>query len=1348
MYAKVNKMKNIGLILIGLLLALGVKAGDVYFRHLGVKEGLAQVNILSVYQDTIGVMWLGSSEGLNRYNGVNVKVFRPSQNNQGLTNNEINQLSGNRKRETLYIRSMRDLVRFDLRTETFTCIQRDDVRSIHCAGDTLWVLGKNSISYYLESDGKIHPFATYPDTLGVGAAIYADRGKLWIATRSHLFSLSKQVPTRRQVLTSLSLGRSLYKDSRGNLWVGSWKGLYRVSEQGDVTYFGEKDLSDSQVRCVVEDNAGSIWVGTFRGLNKYEPSSGLWSSYLHSDAAPHSLSHNSIFALYKDIQGSIWAGTYFGGVNFFDPTTVVCNYYRAASGYPDHLSFPFVGKMVEDEERNLWLCTEGGGLNCLNRSTGLFTRYQHRLGDATSIAHNNLKSIYYSSDKQRLYIGTHTGGLCIFDIKKQTFRTLRQQQEDPLSLPNDIVSHIQWYNGQLWVLTQRGMALMDFETETFTPLTALSGGKSLSEDGTYETFLADSRQRLWLAKSEGGIRCINLTTWQIDDYKANEKDPLAIGKFKVVDIFESSQGEIFFGTIGSGLFKYVADSRSFQEYSTSNGKLPADYCYYIHESPRSHDLMILHNRGISLFDPDTEKVKRTHNLLHLNFCQGSSIYTTMEGETFLGGVNGMASFYEERLFAPVDGYHLYFDKLMVYNKEVLPGDGSGILSQTLARTPVLKLEYDQNNLAIEFCSSNYLREEEAMFEYWLKGFDKEWIPATSHQLSYTNLNPGKYTLMVREKNPGMVMPREVTLLIEISSPFYATVPACIFYVLFLCGLMYVIIRVKSRQAQLTASLEFERKEKIRMEELNQTKLRFFTNISHEFRTPLTLIISQIELLLQSDKMGSLIYNRLSKIYKNAWHMRNLISELLDFRKQEQGYLKLKVECKDLGAFVRDIYMRFNEYAQKQHITYRYDFDEEKLEAFFDPTQLQKVVFNLLSNAFKYTGEGGEITVALQRHASFLTIEVRDTGVGIPAASVDKIFDRFYQTDHSSSIFTLGTGIGLALTKGIVELHKGTIAVESHPGQGSTFVVTLPLGNRHFTEEELRSPTDVLEDAILPENMPADFYAMEVEGRAASGGEFESEGEESEKPVILIVEDNEELLEVLKEMFRPIYQVHTAGNGEAGLELVARLHPDLVLSDVMMPGMSGKELCYKIKNSVEFAHISVVLLTAQTSAEQVAEGYMFGADEYVTKPFNVKVLIACCNSLIQNRKRLMNYYGNSSATDMADATALSESDKQLVSKSIEVIRQNFDNPGFDVSTLATELCMGRSKLYVKFKDMVGLTPNEFILKVKMEEGMQLLKENPELNISEISYQLGFSSGKYFGRCFKAFYGVSPLSVRRG
>ena len=584
----------------------------------------------------------------------------------------------------------------------------------------------------------------------------------------------------------------------------------------------------------------------------------------------------------------------------------------------------------------------------------------------------------------------------------------------------------------------------------------------------------------------------------------------------------------------------------------------------------------------------------------------------------------------------------------------------------------------------------------------------------------------------------------ICLNIHVSAPFYATIWAYLFYALCLTALMVAFVRFKTRQAALRSSLEFERKEKERIEELNQVKLRFFTNISHEFRTPLTLILGQIEVLMQMD-LGTTVYNRIQRIYKNAWHMRNLISELLDFRKQEQGYLKLRVEEQNLVTFTRQIYMCFYEYAQKKEITYRFDSVEETISVWFDPIQLQKVIFNLLSNAFKYTSNKGNITVEVRKVASQAVVSVCDTGIGIPVEHISKIFDRFYQTDNasSSSSFTLGTGIGLALAKGIMNMHHGKIEVESTVGEGTKFILSLPLGNRHFSDEEM-AVTEGRESLIIPEASVSSYGQLMAE--EIKEPESQKNMDEEDKPTILLVDDNTELLSMLEDIFLPMYNVYTACNGREGLEMAQQIQPDLIVSDVIMPEMSGKDLCYKIKTNVELSHISVVLLTAQTSVEYVVEGLMFGADDYITKPFNIKVLVARCNNLIKNKKRLIAHYAGKVITESPVAEAINEKDKELLTKCVNIVRENFENPDFDVTALASELCMGRSKLYMQFKQMTGLTPNEFILKVKLDEAMSLLTEHPELNITEISVRLGFSSPRYFSKSFKAFFGIAPQGVR--
>ena len=649
---------------------------------------------------------------------------------------------------------------------------------------------------------------------------------------------------------------------------------------------------------------------------------------------------------------------------------------------------------------------------------------------------------------------------------------------------------------------------------------------------------------------------------------------------------------------------------------------------------------------------------------------------------------------------------------------------------------------DRNNITVEFASFNYNNDRNRLFEYRLEGFDKAWTQTTGTTITYTNLPPGEYILRARPLAGKENLDEEVHLNIHVSAPFYATVWAYFFYLLCLLGVMIAFIRFKTRQAALKSSLEFERKEKERIEELNQVKLRFFTNISHEFRTPLTLILGQIEVLMQMD-LGTTIYNRILRIYKNAWHMRNLISELLDFRKQEQGYLKLKVEEQNLVTFTRQIYMCFYEYAQKKEITYRFDNVEETISVWFDSKQLQKVIFNLLSNAFKYTPNKGSIRVEVRMLASQAIVSVCDTGVGIPEEHISKIFERFYQTDNSSS-FTLGTGIGLALAKGIMNMHHGKIDVESTVGKGTKFTLSLPLGNRHFSDEEMAT-VESRESVIISEAVPMLPFEqiMDVEEEKTK---VQENIKEEDKPIILLVDDNEELLSMLEDLFLPTYKVYIAHDGREGLEMARQIQPDLIISDVMMPEMSGKELCYKIKTNVELSHISVVLLTAQTSVEYVVEGLMFGADDYVTKPFNVKVLIARCNNLIKNKKRLIAHYAGKTITESPVTEAINERDKELLAKCVNIIKENFENPAFDVTALASELCVGRSKLYMQFKQMTGLTPNEFILKIKLDEAMSLLKNHPELNISEISIRLGFSSPRYFSKSFKAFFGVAPQTVR--
>ena len=1331
--------------LLSLLSMVMAEATNHYFKHLGVSDGLSQVCIPSIYQDELGAVWLGTTEGLNRYNGKDVKVFQPSESNHGLTNNEINELCGD-KNGRMYIRSGNDLIKLDIYTEQFTCLRQKGVYGLFCKKDTLWVSCADGIYYYTGQGTELTFFARVQKGF-VGRALYVDKETVWVVTRKYLVAISREDPLRQEILLTLDKGNCILGDSSGNIWVGAWNGLYRISPNRETTAYvshsGMGELSDNQVRCVLEDDFKHIWVGTFKGIDCYDPVTDTWSHYTRYGSSSNSLSHTSILSLHKDMQGNIWVGTYYGGVNVFNPSKTSNHFYYAEPLQEDCLSFPVVGKMAEDSSGRLWICTEGGGLNCYNADTGIFTRYQHWKGDASSVGSNNLKSIFYRKENERLYVGAHLGGIFVLDLKSNKGHTLHNIVGDPTSLPHEIVNDIQEYKDGLALLTQGGVAFMDPVTEKFSPLSNdVNVRKLLNKRYAFETFLIDSRQRMWLASVNGGVICVDLPSSKITEYAMDTNNPSSIGRFKVVHIFEDSRGSVFFCTIGSGIYEYQEGEQSFKSYSTSNQCLPSDYCYYICESVEDHRLFILHGKGLSIFNREKGEVENTYHLFNQTYSQGSALYLDKNGTLFISGTNGLALFQKQSLYALPSKSLLNFDKLFIFNEEICPNDQSGILTDILAKTSDIYLSYKQNNITVEFASFNYNNDRNRLFEYRLEGFDKAWTQTTGTTITYTNLPPGEYILRARPLAGKENLDEEVHLNIHVSAPFYATVWAYFFYLLCLLGVMIAFIRFKTRQAALKSSLEFERKEKERIEELNQVKLRFFTNISHEFRTPLTLILGQIEVLMQMD-LGTTIYNRILRIYKNAWHMRNLISELLDFRKQEQGYLKLKVEEQNLVTFTRQIYMCFYEYAQKKEITYRFDNVEETISVWFDSKQLQKVIFNLLSNAFKYTPNKGSIRVEVRMLASQAIVSVCDTGVGIPEEHISKIFERFYQTDNSSS-FTLGTGIGLALAKGIMNMHHGKIDVESTVGKGTKFTLSLPLGNRHFSDEEMTT-VESRESVIISEAVPMLPFEqiMDVEEEKTK---VQENIKEEDKPIILLVDDNEELLSMLEDLFLPIYKVYIAHDGREGLEMARQIQPDLIISDVMMPEMSGKELCYKIKTNVELSHISVVLLTAQTSVEYVVEGLMFGADDYVTKPFNVKVLIARCNNLIKNKKRLIAHYAGKTITESPVTEAINERDKELLAKCVNIIKENFENPAFDVTALASELCVGRSKLYMQFKQMTGLTPNEFILKIKLDEAMSLLKNHPELNISEISIRLGFSSPRYFSKSFKAFFGVAPQTVR--
>lgn len=1336
-------------IILSLILLLGFCSGiyPIYFKHIGMQEGLSQLSVMAIYQDNLGRMWFGTEEGINIYDGVQTKVYKPSEFHRQNTNpigNQTHFIAGD-KEGNVFFDSDNSLIRYDIRTQKFSCLRKSNVYAVASIKGTIWV-GIDDSVFTWNPDKNEFDFVTKLESRNQHATCFQEDsgGRHWIGTTDGLFRMNDD-----KSLTCMIMGEDiygLYEDSKYNLWISiRMNGMYKRDVHGNFTRYRydpshPNNISSNQVRDFVEDNFGNIWFGTFTGLNKYNPISNQFEVYARNPL-PGSMTHSSVFPVYKDRQGTIWLGTYYGGVNYFNPETDIFTVYAANNTRNDCLDYPFVGKMVEDKDNNIWICTEGGGLNFFDRKTKKFTYFMAD-ENRNSIAHNNLKAIAYSPERNKLYIGTHTGGLSIYDIKNKRFKNPYFEDPSYAVIAGDRINQMRIYKDELICTGPKGIFKMNLETEKASPL--FKSGKYYGNT----CFLIDSKGYMWLAYGKG--------VWKIN--LENEEDQVqfrsgenGLGTFPISQIIEDKEGRIFLGPRGSGLFRYDEKNRRFIGYTTENSFIASNYCYELTLSTLDQ-LVITGDKGITFFDPDQNlfKVVELGTALPLSGINiGCGILVCKNGEIFVGGSNGMATFFEQQLFNSTKDYQLYFSDLFINNEQVSPGDPDKVLTAALPFTRKIELAYNQNNLIFTFTSNNYVNTlKKASYEYMLEGFDKKWIPSKDNNIFYTNLNPGKYTLIVREiqYDPNLEQPRTIKMDIHIHSPWYASGLAYFIYLVLILSILYSIYRFKKSQYMLQTSLEMERKEKEAIEELNQAKLQFFSNISHEFRTPLTLIISQIELLLQSSSLSPSIYNKLLKVYKNTYHMRNLISELLDFRKLEQGHMKLKVYEQDIVSFLKEIYLSFYEYASGHSITYNFTAPEGRVLCSFDPKQMQKVFYNLLSNAFKYTKPNATIEMILENKENEVIIKVIDNGIGISKDDIDKIFDRFYQAENGISNITKtpSTGIGLSLTKNIIELHHGTIQVESTPGYGSIFIVRLLKGCTHFTEEELaRDQQEKQTESLIPDTVAFTDHMEEFSD--AEQREVLIEGDDSPR-TILLVEDNEELLQILGSLFSPIYRVLLARNGKEGLEKAREERPDIIVSDVMMPEMSGTEMCLKIKNDFDVCHIPVVLLTALTSAEQNIEGLQRGADDYINKPFNAKVLLARCNNLVRNRIILQKKFSQQKDFD-AQSLASNPIDQKFLDTVNSIIEKNLDNIDFDMNMMARELGLSRSSLYAKFKALTGMTPNDFVLSCKLKRAATMLTAQPDLQIADISDRLGFGSPRYFTRCFKAQFEITPAEYRK-
>ncbi|MFT3822289.1 MAG: two-component regulator propeller domain-containing protein [Chitinophagaceae bacterium] len=1338
------------LLLVMVLIGAGRYSGtgqSLVFHHLGTENGLSQSSVLAMAQDSQGFMWFGTRSGLNKYDTRNFKVYKTSTaSSQTLSNNYVLSLLAD-SRKHLWAGTVFGLNLYDAGNDVFRRFIKDSGtcnlshNTINCIYEDkaghLWVGTANGLN--MLTDLVKQRFINYyysATTASIAGndvrTIYEDHQRnLWVGTSKGLTRMSWHNGTVAFTsfghLSGNAAGTgddyitSITEDAQQVLWIGTQHGLYRYDAATEhfIAFVPAGGAIHNNVRKIVCDKEGRLWIGTLEGLSVLNTEDNTVSTYQHDPENVQSIGQNSIYDIFRDANGSTWVGTYYAGVSVVYAHATSFTVYRESRLHPG-ISHNVVSAITEDEKHNLWIGTEGGGLNYFDRQRNQFTSYKNKSGDAGSISSNLVKAVY--RDKNGLlWIGTHSGGLNVFNAATGRFQHYRHNAADPYSLSSDdVIAILEDSYGRLWIGTDRnGLNVLDRTTGRFEHYaTDASGAFNICND-LIKTIYEDSHRRLWVGTGAGLI--LMNENGKNTCITAREGDTTALQSGFVNCIREDSNGNIWCGTYFGGLSMYHPDTKTFTTYQVKDG-LPGNNIAGIVEDGQGY-LWVSTDNGLSRFDIANRKFKNYNadDGIAANEFNYNSFYKDSKGQLFFGGYNGLTAFFPRNIdlndyVAPV-----VFTSLKLFNKPVTVHGADALLARNITLTDAITFKYDQNIFTIDFALLNYIKPGKNKFAYKLEGFEKNWNYVIATSATYTNLPAGTYTFLVKgANNDGVWNETPARMEIKVLPPFWRTWWAWTLYVLVVAGLLFLLLRFFYMRALFR-----------REHELHQFKLNFFTNISHEIRTHLTLITGPVEKLMLSKKDEEQTTRQLEHVKNNADRLLNLVSELMDFRRAETNNLPLHVSSHNLVGFVQDIYTAFLPVAAARSIQLIFTSDIKSADIYFDKQQLEKVFFNLLSNAIKFTPADGEINIHVQNSANAIAISITDNGKGIAPEHLSKLFVNFFQVHDAGNT---GYGIGLALSKSITELHKGTLAVQSKPAAGdqkgsTTFTVTLLKGDTHFNAEQLQP---VLATGDRKITVPV--AENDVEALPASIVPV------AEVPVVLLVEDNAEVRAFIRESLQDHYHILESVNGAEGWTTATEQLPDLVISDVMMAEMDGLTLCRQLKTDERTSHIPVILLTARTAHTAQVDGLQTGADVYITKPFSIEVLQLQVRNLLAARAAMRQKFSRE-ITLQPRNTVVNTLDEQFLDRMIALVEEHMDNPDFGVAMVSEQVNMSQPVLYKKLKALTDMSVHDFIKSIRLKKAAQLLQQK-QLTVYEVAYAVGYSDRKYFSREFKKQFGVAP------
>lgn len=1336
-------------------------------------QGLSNTSFNKITQDNEGFIWIATNNGLNKFDGYNFVVYKHDPSNVNsldldavfaiFVDSKGRLWVGTEHGLNLYKRPMDNFYRYPVKYKgkaihmQITDISEDKKQNIWLTTSVglIRINTRNNTSYFFNH--KFENQELSRDLLN--AELFDDNGCLWIGSdKNGLFCYNpytNRFINYRHNKNSNSLCDnsilSLGKDAHGNIVIGTIKGgisIFNIKSHTfrTISYFHTPgNLFNGGIYSIATDKKGIIWIGTERnGLKILDPV----SLTLHDANNVIDLENinDSKIHVFDDSKGNLWFGIDYAGIYLKKQTEKPFFCIKKTNNSSFSISNNIVKSILYDSNHNLWVGTDGGGLNCLPRRGKAFKNFIHNPANLSSLPDNAVISLF-EDKKKNIWTGTYLGGLSMFDSKQNSFHTYLI---DPLNKGRDfnyVTSIISDYANNLWIATNGG-GLQHFDTQThkFTNYKTIKiKNKTVNLPLFLTTLLLDRNHNLWLG-SYYGLYCWNQNTSHYTAYTA------ANGKIQgdaIFCLFEDVDYKIWFGA-SSGLFCIDERTQHIKKYTTADG-LANNSVYGILKDDKNN-LWLSTLNGLSKFNLKTKIFRNyyTYDGLAGNEFRPASCFKGENGTFYFGGTSGLIYFQPDSIRETKGFPTLVFTRFKIFENVVPVGknsEGRIILKESINETRKINFRHIDNSFTIEFAAIDYNAPEKIRYAYKMEGFDRKWTIKDYSQrfANYTNLNPGTYIFKLKATNSdGIWNNKDREIIIHVQPPFWESWWAYLVYVCLLLLAFLLIRKLMIFRFTMRNNLQIERLEREKLEELNKSKLQFFSNVSHEFRTPLTLIIGPAEHILNS-QIDSSLKKQIGYIHRNALRLLRLVNALLDLQKVEKNEMHLKARYGNIVSFAKEITLTFEELSKTKKINLSFHSEIEKINCWFDPDKLDKVIFNLLSNAFKFTYKGGNISVDVSTNNneaylpplnSFVDITVTDTGKGMKEEHLQKIFERFYQIeDENDADIQVGTGLGLHLSKYLVELHHGKLTVSSKDGKGTRFDVLIPRNGDHLSPQEKVSENDI--PANSEEKIKIKTSKTDINTEFTSDDETENT---RQKYTILVVEDDYDIKSYIKSEFSDQYKIIEASDGIEGWSMAQKQQPELIISDIIMPRMDGIELCKKIKTNILTCHIPVILLTARTSIENRIEGLETGADSYIPKPFHPQHLRIRIEKLIELRQNLMAKFSKSISFEAKEMT-ITSADERFLQKAMDLVKANISNPNLNIEEMGNELGISRVHLYRKLKALTNQNPSEFVRIIRLKQAAYLLKQN-KLNISEVAYAVGFNSHQYFTNCFQNYFGMSP------